>query len=110
MKDIEAMKERFLQEDVSVRLGELAVNLSRTKSRCQNDANRDVVKSLIRDSMYLIEWTAPEMDIDTAAQLVDKARALSRWKLNWESIWFDTTQRTQVARLCRILVTEILLR
>jgi hypothetical protein len=36
MKDIEAMKERFLEEDVSVRLGELAVNLSRTKSRCQN--------------------------------------------------------------------------
>jgi hypothetical protein len=49
-------------------------------------------------NQYFIEWTAPEMDIDAAAELVDLERILSKWKLNWENIWSDTTLRTQVAK------------
>ncbi|MUG93189.1 hypothetical protein F7734_12410 [Scytonema sp. UIC 10036] len=91
------MKERFLQEDVSVRLGELAANLVRTKSRCQNVANRDVVNSLIEDSLYLIEWINLDADVPTETQLSSLKTQLQYWQQNLSNIWADPTKRTNLA-------------
>ncbi|NEP47249.1 MAG: hypothetical protein F6K35_51930 [Okeania sp. SIO2H7] len=56
-------KERYLQDNLSIRLGNLASNLARIESRCQAGSDRDLVKSLLRESKFFIEWTAPEFEM-----------------------------------------------
>jgi hypothetical protein len=70
-------KERYLQDNLSMRLGNLASNLARIESRCQVGSDRDLVKSLLGESKFFIERTAPEFEVEVAAELSDKVLKLS---------------------------------
>ncbi len=97
MKDWTPIRERFMRDDLPVRLGGLAANLSRIKSFSGNEANRNVVESLIEESKYFIEWTASEAEIETAAQLVELQLELARWQFKMAHLWPDPNQRKQLA-------------
>ncbi len=97
MKDWTAIRERYMRDDLSVRLGGLAANLGRIKSFSGNESNRNVVESLIEESKYFIEWTAPEAEIETAAQLVELQRELVRWQFTLAQLWPDSNHRKQLA-------------
>ena len=97
MKDWMPIRERYMRDDLPVRLGGLAANLSRIKSFARHDANREAIESMIDESKYFIEWTAAEAEIDTAAALVELQVQLARWQYNWARIWADPTQRSLVA-------------
>jgi hypothetical protein len=71
MKDWSQIKERYLRDDLPVRLGGLAANLSRIKSFSANDAGRAAVESLIDESKMFIEWTAAQAEVSTAEKLID---------------------------------------
>ncbi|BAB77113.1 hypothetical protein ACN23B_28805 (plasmid) [Anabaena sp. FACHB-709] len=99
MTDWNQKQERFLQYNIPTRLGHLATNLARIKSFCDDVTPQDVVASLLKESLYFIEWTVPNMvqtDVDQAAQIVELGRALTRWLFNWEKIRSDSTALTQV--------------
>ena len=98
MKDWTAIRERYLRDDVPVRLGGLAANLRRVKSFCERDANRDVVEGLLDESKFLIEWTAAETEMDVAAELVEMQVQLACWQREWASIWADGERRRAVAQ------------
>lgn len=97
MKDLTAVRERYLRDSVGVRLGGLAANLQRVKSFCRRDANREVVAGLIDESKFFIEWTAREADIDAAAELVEMQVQLACWRRQWASLWADAERRRAVA-------------
>lgn len=97
MNDWTAIRERYLRDNFSVRLGGLAANLSRIKSFAANDAGREAVESLIAESKLFIEWTAAEAEINAAAELVELQIQLARWQYNWARIWDDRVQRRNVA-------------
>ena len=97
MKDWNAIRERYMRDEFSIRLGGIAANLSRAKSFAAYDANRDAVVSLLEESKFFIEWTAGEADVDTAAELVELQVQLSLWELGWDDIWPDAARRQQVA-------------
>ena len=97
MKDWTAIRERYLRDNVPVRLGGLAANLSRIMSFSAHDASREAVESLIDESKFFIEWTAAEAEVNTAAALVELQVQLARWQRNWERIWADSAQRRKVA-------------
>jgi len=97
MKDWAVIRERYLSDDLPVRLGGLAANLSRIKSFVSHDANREAVDSLIEESKFFIEWTATAADIDVAAELVEWQIQLARWHRNWSAIWDDPELRREVA-------------
>jgi hypothetical protein len=97
MRDWSQIRERYLRDDLPVRLGGLAANLSRINSFSTNDASRAVVESLIYESKMFIEWTAADADVNTAGKLVDLQIQLAYWQLKWETIWPDATKRKQVA-------------
>jgi hypothetical protein len=97
MKDWSTIRERYLRDDLTIRLGGLAANLSRIKSFAVHEASRAVVESLIDESKYFIEWTAADTDSDTAAKLVELQIQLARWQLNWTNIWSDPAQRSKMA-------------
>jgi len=97
MKDWAVIRERYLSDDLPIRLGGLAANLSRIKSFVSHDANREAVDSLIEESKFFIEWTATAADIDVAAELVEWQIQLARWHRNWSAIWDDPELRREVA-------------
>lgn len=97
MRDYTAIQVRYLQDDLPVRLGGLAANLRRVQSFSRNDANRDVVESMLDESKHFIEWTAAEADIDKAAELVELQVQLARWQYKWHDIWNDPAQRREMA-------------
>ena len=97
MKDWKVIRERYMRDELPVRLGGLAANLSRIKSFSGNESNRNVVESLIEESKYFIEWTASETEIETAAQLVELQRELARWQFTLAQLWPDSNRRKQLA-------------
>jgi hypothetical protein len=108
MKDWTVVRERYLRDNISIRLGALAANLSRIRSFASQDANRDAVESIIDESKYFIEWTALEAGIDTAAKLVELQIQLAYWQRTWERLWGDPIQRHQVAEQSQIWSERIL--
>jgi hypothetical protein len=97
MKDWTQIRERYLRDALPVRLGGLAANLSRIKSFSADEANQDVVESMIDESKMFIEWTAAQAEIDTAEKLVQLQIQLARWQLQWHSIWPNLSKREQIA-------------
>jgi hypothetical protein len=97
MKDWSSIRERYLRDDLPIRLGGLAANLGRIKSFSAHDASREAVESLIDESKLFIEWTAPEAESHTAAELVGLQVQMARWQHNWSRIWSDPAQRNLMA-------------
>ena len=93
MMDVLTVKARYLQDEVPVRLGGLAANLSRIRSFSHKNANQDAVHNLIVESKYFIEWTAQETETVVAEQLVDLQVQLARWQYSWDQVWGNPDQR-----------------
>ena len=86
MNNLACLQQTYLQSDTSQQLNSLSERLDRIAATC-NDANDlSSVLELIRESQYLIEWTAPNLSIDDATTLVDLGRALAAWKYQWTEI------------------------
>ena len=98
MRDYAVIQARYLRDDLPIRLGGLAANLRRVQSFSRNDANRDVVESMLDESKHFIKWTAAEADIDKAAELVELQVQLARWQYKWHEIWNDPVRRREVAK------------
>ncbi len=97
MRDWSQIRQRYMRDDVPVRLGGLAANLSRIKSFSANASSEAIVESLIDESKMFIEWTAAQTEINTAEKLVELQIQLALWQLQWKAIWTDPTKRKQVA-------------
>ena len=91
------LRERFIRDDSSIRLGGIAANLARIKSFADHPGHRHVVEGLIRESEFFIEWTIADTDVVVQEVLVDCQRTLARWYLNWKDIWENTSTRAAVA-------------
>ncbi|NET17385.1 MAG: hypothetical protein F6K08_33495 [Okeania sp. SIO1H6] len=108
MKNWKRMKERYLRDKIPTRLGNLASNLARIKSHCQSTANQELVENLLKESEFFIEWTAPDTEVEVAAELVDLQVTLARWQYNWVSIWNDSELRSEVSHKANIWSERLL--
>ena len=108
MKDWMIIRERYLRDDLPVRLGGLAANLSRIKSFASNEGNKALVESLIEESKHFIEWTAGEAEIETAAQLVELQIELARLQFRLDRVWPDKDQRRQISEKSNAWSQQIL--
>jgi hypothetical protein len=97
MKNWKAIRKRYLEDSLPIRLGGIAANLGRVKSFAGRDANREVVANLLEESKFFIEWTAGEADIDAAAELVQLQVQLSLWGRAWNEISQDSAKRQELA-------------
>ena len=96
MKDWTAIRDRYLRDELPVRLGGLAANLARIKSFSDHPDHRDAVESLLEESKFFIEWTALDAGLDLQAELVELQVELARWQQSWSKIWADSVQRTAI--------------
>ena len=108
MRDWKSLKERYLRDALPIRLGNLASNLARIKSRCQNPANGELVENLLQESKLFIEWTAKDVEIEIAAELVELQVQLACWQYSWARIWEDTEQRMIVREQARVWSEKVL--
>jgi len=108
-KDWSTIRERYLTDEIPVRLGGLAANLSRIKSFVNNEKNKSLVESLIEESKHFIEWTARETEIDTAAKLVELQVELALWQIKLNQIWPDANQRKQISEKSNAWSQQVLM-
>lgn len=101
-------QQTFLQDSISVRLEKLATNLTQIKSYFSESTDENALKSLIRETMYFIEWIGPDIDIDNAFQLANLGRFLTRWLFKWEQAWNNTEAKNQIIQELRIWSDSVL--
>jgi hypothetical protein len=96
MTNVTTLQVTFIQDNVSIRLKNLNNHLKQIQILSKNAANGDVVKSLIKETMYFIEWIAPDVEFDHAFELANLGRFLTRWLFKWEQIWNDAETKNQI--------------
>lgn len=79
MQNLEEIKNRFLKNDLAMRLGCIAADLVRLKSFSEMPNNQKVIKDIIEESKFFIEWTAPNASLDVQEELVNLQIQLALW-------------------------------
>ncbi len=97
MSNLATIRERYLRDDLPVRLGGLAANLARVKSFSRHPGHLEPVNSLLNESKYFIEWTAPAATSEVQAELVELQIQLALWQQRLLTIWSDAAQRQELA-------------
>ncbi len=108
MNNLEERRIRYMQDGLPIRLGGLAANLARIVSFSRNPANKDAVNSLIEESKYFIEWTAPEAELQTSAELAEIQINLAIWQQNWDANWNDSMKRSEIVQQAKHYSNSIL--
>jgi hypothetical protein len=101
MNKLAALRQTYIQADTSQQLDCLADRLDRIATICNGSDDLSSVIELIRESQYFIEWTAPNLSIDDAAELVDLGRLLAEWKFRWIEISSNPVSVLNVGNLAR---------
>ncbi len=83
--------------EVIIRLGGLAADLARIGSTSANPNNGRVVQLLLEESRRFIEWTAIELEVEVAAELLDLQLALTLWLHAWEHASAHAAERALMA-------------
>lgn len=108
MRNWARLQERYLRDELPIRLGNLASNLARIRSFSQDIINCNTVEGVIKESKFFIEWTAGDAEVEVAAELVELQIQLSRWQYRWQSIWDDPEQRMKVAEQAKVWSDRVL--
>jgi hypothetical protein len=96
----------FRCERLAVRLERLAQNFSQMAQLSQDVVNADRVLAIVQESKSFLELTAIDLDVDSAFELAQMQRQLSRWHLHWGEIWVDGTFQ-EIAPLMAIWVEQV---
>lgn len=102
MRDWTAIRERYLRDELPVRLGGLAANLARIQSFSDHPDHCEAVASLLEESKFFIEWTVLDAGLDLQAELVELQIQLARWQHAWASIWTHPERRAAVAEIAGV--------
>ena len=86
MNHLVEIRERFLREENSMKLGHLASDLTRIASLTEMKAGGKVLKSVLEEAKYFAEWaaTAPGVVLETQMFLADIQGFIARKELEWE--------------------------
>ncbi|MFQ5633688.1 MAG: hypothetical protein ACE5I1_33400 [bacterium] len=87
MRGLEKLHARYMQDPIPVRLGGLAANLSRVASFSKHAEHKGAVSEMMQESKWFIEWTAAELEIERAAELVRLQVRLAAWQVQAQTEW-----------------------
>ena len=99
------LKTQYLKGNRASQLGNLALNLMRLHVLARQGSDYIVAQHLVRESQFFVEWTAPTINLETemnsATELLELQRSLSRWTLRWTEVWTNESEREQVAMMAQ---------
>ena len=107
MRNIEAIKNRYLQDDLQVRLGGIAANLARIASSSSHPHNWEAVQSMLEESKFFVEWTAPDAPLNVQALLVEVQIQLALWHRNWSTIHSEVKEREKLQHWSRLVSEKV---
>ena len=102
------VKERYLRDDRSNRLGGLAANLARVHSFASYIGHMQAVEDLIVESEHFIEWLAPEAELPELERLAQLQIELATWQCRIKDIWNDEPTRRDMAKTAQLRASEVL--
>lgn len=79
MRDIKRMRDRYLQDNAPVRMGNLASNLLRLSQWVKKRHGDEAIIDLMREIAWFLEWNG---DLGLA-ELPDMQREICRWRRIW---------------------------
>jgi hypothetical protein len=109
MRNLEAIKKRYLQDDLTVRLGGIAADLARIASWSSDPADWEAVQSILEESKFFIEWTAPEAPLSVQALLVELQIQLALWYREWPQVHTNPQEREKLGQLSRTWSQNVLM-
>jgi hypothetical protein len=93
MTNAAAIKERFLRDSPSRRLGNVAANLARIEAFAAEPDHSEIVRHLAEESAFFIEWAAPDVELEAQCELLALQRLLVNWTRSWADVWEDSQRR-----------------
>jgi len=98
MRNLEALRERFLRDGWPVQVGGIASNLARLARLPEHLAQREQVEDLLLESEYFIEWAVPRIPTESQEKLVELQILLALWRRAQPNPWADPLKKAQVRR------------
>lgn len=102
--DREKLRTRYLQDEWPRQVGNLASTLTRLSSRTGDARYDPFVADLLHEGTLLIEWCAPNVPLDLAADLATMQRELVLWR----QIWPNDAARPLLAFRARQMADRLL--
>lgn len=91
--DRNKLRTRYLQDEWPQQVGNLASTLARLSSRATDARFDPIVSDLLHEGTLLMEWCAPNVPLNIAADLA----AMQRELVLWRRIWPDDVSRPLLA-------------
>jgi len=107
MKNLEVIKTRFLQDDLNVRLGGIAANLARITSASSDSKDWKAVESMLEETEFFIEWTAPDAPLSVQVFLVEIQMELALWHRIWSTIYSELQDREKLQHWSRLVSERV---
>ncbi len=92
------IRERYLQQELPLRLESIAADLARIVSFAGFNDDK-AVAGLMEENRAFIEWGAPDLlpnRVEDAARPVDIHRGLTHWYWSWNQVQTDAAQRQKL--------------
>jgi hypothetical protein len=90
----------FRCQRLSVRMEQLAQNLIHMGSLSVKSSEGETVLAILRANKAFLELTAIDLDVDSAFELAQMQRQLSRWHIHWDETWNSNTNRQEISVFC----------
>jgi hypothetical protein len=90
----------FRCQRLSIRMERLAQNLSRLGALSMEDIDGETVLAILRENKAFLELTAIDLDVNSAFELAQMQRQLSRWHIHWDETWNSDASRQEISALC----------
>lgn len=97
----------FRCQRLSVRLEQLMQNFLRMGSLSLDGKDAEAVLEILRECKVFLELTAIDLDVDSAFELAQIQRQLSKWQLHWLDTWMSDASRLEISNLTQIWATRI---
>lgn len=97
----------FRCERLSMRLEKLSQNFLQMSTLSVNAVNAEATLEIIRESKVFLELTAIDLDVDSAFELAQMQRQLSRWHLHWAETWANDSSRLEISDLAQTWAKRI---
>jgi len=84
MTRLDAVRERYMQDGLEIRLGGLAANLARLASFSDRMKHHGSVEYLFEESKWFIEWNVSDAPSEMQAELAELQIQLAVWHRAWQ--------------------------
>jgi hypothetical protein len=97
----------FRCDRLFLRMERLAQNFLRMGSISLDGVDAEAVRAIVKESKVFIELTAIDLDVDSAFELAQIQRQLSRWDVHWLETWTNDASRVEISTLSQSWASRI---